>query len=402
MDTQAASEGPATTGGDRLGALDGMRAVAMLGVFCFHLGVPLRPLLAWGGVGYRVITHLDVGVEIFFVLSGLLVFRPFAAGSLGIAPAPGLREHVVRRAARIYPAYWLAFGVLLALGEIQMNGGFLHFGAHLALVQGYFTDAANDMFDGIQQAWTLVVEVSFYAVVPVIYLVLRRRSVRTHVVVLGSLTVTGFFLRAYTIDNAFGGAVGRAVGLLPLALAALGPGMLLAVFANTAPEALRRVASHRWAWWSVAAGAYLLLVCFAAPPQNTALRGLDTASEAWHRMLGPVIAVALVVPAAFGRPDGTERRGLARPTMVWLGTVSYGAYLWHQALLLSTDGDLVGLDPKELRHWTVLGTLGVGAAVLALVLLLAAISWYGLERPVQLLARRLTRRVPVGGATDRP
>ena len=392
VDLREVPSGPRAGAEHRLDALDGMRAVAMLSVFCFHLGVPLRPLLTWGGVGYRVITHLDVGVEIFFVLSGFLVFGAFARGSLGVGSAPTLREHVVRRAARIYPAYWLAFGVLLAVGEIQMNGGLLHFGAHLALVQGYFTDSINDQFDGIQQAWTLVVEVSFYAVVPLLHLALRGRSVRTHVAVLGSVTAVGFFLRAYTIDHAFGGAVGRAVGLLPLACAALGPGMLLAVAAISAPDALRRVASHRFAWWSLAAGAYLLLVLFAAPPENTALRGLDTASEAWHRMLGPVVAVALVVPAAFGRPEGTQRRGLARPTMVWLGTVSYGAYLWHQSLLLASDGDLVGLDPKGLRHWTVLGVLGLGAAVLALVLGLAAISWYGIERPVQRLARRLTAR----------
>ena len=109
-------------------------------------------------------------------------------------------------------------------------------------------------------------------------------------------------------------------------------------------------------------------------------------------MLSPVIAVCLVVPAAFGRRPGHERRGLAHPVMVWLGTVSYGAYLWHQSLLLVTPGDTVRLDPYSVRTWPLGGVLLAGLGILALSLAVAAVSWYALERPVQRLARRLLAR----------
>ncbi len=372
-------------------ALDGMRAVAMLSVFAFHYGLPEPKVLDWGVFGYRVVAQLDLGVEIFFVLSGLLVFRPFAAAALGDAGAPRLWEYAVRRAARIYPAYWLAFGVLLALGEIQMHGGVLHFGAHLALVQGYFTSATNDAWDGIQQAWTLVVEVSFYVMVPLIFVLLRGRSLRIHLSVLAALTTVGYVLRITTASGPYGGAIGRAIGLLPLALAALAPGMALAVLDVARPEALHALARRRWVWWAIAASAFAALVWFGAPPRYTAWR-TETGPELWHRMLSPVIAVCLVVPAAFGRPPGHERRGLAHPIMVWLGTVSYGAYLWHQSLLLVTPGDTVRLDPYAMRDWSLGAVLLAGAGILALSLAIAAVSWYALERPVQQLARRFARR----------
>src|SRR4051812_36157540 len=242
--------------GERFDQLDGLRAVAMLSVFGYHLGLPVRPLLDWGGVGFRIIPSLDLGVEIFFVLSGFLIFRPFAAANLRRAAPPPLRSYAIRRFLRIYPAYWAIFLALLLFHEIQMNGGLLHYGAHIGLVQSYFTDAANDMFDGIQQAWTLVVEVSFYVLVPVIAFALRRLGLRGHLVGLGALTAFGFVMRAYTVDSPIHGVAGRAIGVLPLAMAALGPGMILAVLSLYDVERLRAAAARTTWWWLAAAACF--------------------------------------------------------------------------------------------------------------------------------------------------
>ena len=109
------SPAPAEPG--RFDQLDGLRALAFLTVFGYHFGLPLRPILEWGGLGYRIVPNLDLGVEIFFVLSGFLIFRPFAAANLRDRARPAAHDYAIRRVLRIYPAYWVIFFALLALHE---------------------------------------------------------------------------------------------------------------------------------------------------------------------------------------------------------------------------------------------------------------------------------------------
>jgi peptidoglycan/LPS O-acetylase OafA/YrhL len=383
---------------ERFAHLDGLRALAMLSVFGYHFGLPLIPILKWGNVGYRIVPNLDLGVEIFFVLSGFLIFRPFAAANLRRSREPEIRAYAIRRFLRIYPVYWVIFFALLSVHEIQMNGGLLHYGSHLALVQQYFTDAANDMFDGIQQAWTLVVEVSFYALVPVLGLLLRRLDVRGHLMVLGGLTAFGYVMRVYTVESPIPGALGRIIGVLPLAMAALAPGMILAVLSLCDVPRLRQVASRTGAWWLVAVAAFAVLMATGAGSARYAVRSVTSNAELWHRMLTPVIAVCVVAPCVLAPAvrGGLIRRTLAHPVAVWIGTVSYSAYLWHQSLLLDSHqyGDHFRLSVKAMAHKSVPYCLGLGAFVLAAVLALSAITYYLVERPAMALGRRLTNRRP--------
>src|SRR4051812_8429119 len=94
----------------RSAPLDGLRALAALSVLAYH------SLLATAGLG-AASGALHFGVPVFFVLSGLLLYRPFVAARMDGAPPPRLRSYAVRRAARIVPAYWTA---LLALGALGL------------------------------------------------------------------------------------------------------------------------------------------------------------------------------------------------------------------------------------------------------------------------------------------
>jgi peptidoglycan/LPS O-acetylase OafA/YrhL len=386
----------------RFDQLDGLRALAMLSVFAYHFGLPLRPILNWGGIGYRIVPNFDLGVEIFFVLSGFLIFRPFAAANLRRAGRPIIRDYAIRRFLRIYPGYWAIFFALLAMHEIQMNGGLLHYGAHLGLVQSYFTDATNDLFDGIQQAWTLVVEVSFYAIVPVLAWLLRRLDVRGHLVVLSGLTLFGYVMRVYTVESPVSGALGRAIGVLPLAMAALAPGMILAVLSLCDVPRLRDAATRTGLWWLVAAACFGVLMATGAGSAAFAVRSATSNAELWHRMLTPVIAVCVVTPCVLAPAvrTGMIRRGLAHPVAVWMGTVSYSAYLWHQALLLDSHqhGDHFRLSVKDMAHKSIPYCLAMGVAILVLVFALSAVTYYLVERP----AMRLGRRLSSGGRRAEP
>ena len=100
-------------------------------------------------------------------------------------PPPNVGAYLARRMARIYPAYWCALlGCVFVIGGTRikgvyygnyMTGGWRWF-ANLTLIQGYSTDFRFHKpvgFQGLIQAWTLVVEVSFYLTLPVIALMFR-------------------------------------------------------------------------------------------------------------------------------------------------------------------------------------------------------------------------------------
>ena len=378
--------------------LDGLRAVALLSVFGYHFGLPVRPAMAFGGFGYRIIPNLDLGVEIFFVLSGFLIFRPFAAANLSGMPLPRLQTYAIRRALRIFPAYWVALSVFLIAGEVRIQGGFWRYVAHYGLVQTYLPEDLRYVFDGIGPAWSLVVEVSFYILVPILAMVLRRASFDRHLAVIAALTLFGFVMRAITVahplNDKFGGWLRSSVGVLPFALAALGPGMALAVLSVKPPRWATAVFRRVWVWWLGAVVCVVLLMVTAPTSVANPFRSATSSAEFWHRMITPIIAVALVGPCVLGDTDRSSLfRVLRQRWLVSIGVVSYGAYLWHHPLLLVSPGDHLHLSFLDLVGRSMWFVLLLAVGFLALTLVLAAASWLCVERPAQNLARRCVARL---------
>jgi peptidoglycan/LPS O-acetylase OafA/YrhL len=99
----------------RFPLIDGVRAIAALTIFAFHvffhLGLLNTDLLS------RYLGNLNVGVPIFFVVSGFLIYRPFVAKRFAQEPSPETEPYAIRRALRIVPAYWVALVIVtLILG----------------------------------------------------------------------------------------------------------------------------------------------------------------------------------------------------------------------------------------------------------------------------------------------
>src|SRR3954447_4142642 len=106
----------------RFPLIDGTRAIAVLAVVVVHSAVAGEA--TGSSLSGRLLAHLNVGVAIFFVISGFLLYRPFIAHRSGGARAPAVGEYGKRRALRIFPAYWLALLVLTVLpGLTGVYGG---------------------------------------------------------------------------------------------------------------------------------------------------------------------------------------------------------------------------------------------------------------------------------------
>ena len=120
------------TGGDRarLLGLDGLRGVAASLIVVHHAAnvsgaqrsAPFTQLAAVA----------DVGVAVFFVLSGFVIYRPFAAAHADGARVPEAVSFWWRRALRVLPAYWFALFGLWALG-LNSFDSFGEVAAHASL-----------------------------------------------------------------------------------------------------------------------------------------------------------------------------------------------------------------------------------------------------------------------------
>ena len=353
-------------------------------------------------VGLRYLGN--AGVAVFFVLSGFLLYRPYAAAHLDGTPARPLRVHLRHRLLRIFPAYWLVVMVSLLLvdraGE-QSNSLF----SVLTLTDIYqprYYLAATVL--GV--AWTLTVELAFYLFLPLFAAAVRRvrgsrqRRLRAELVALGALALFGVAYRLAVLSDlltlgpndtswlpnffdwfALGMAAGVAVAWRD------GGGQL--------PGWLRGLADRWLVCWLCAGWGYVVLSVLGAVATYPFQRGEVAAVSFVRYQLGGVIAVLFLLPALLGTPGRSRIDGWLRtPLMVWLGTVSYGIYLWH----------LVWME------WLV-GVTGIRAfwPLLALTLLLtlpaAAVSWYVLERPLLRLKdgwRRRPRPTPPSTASTAP
>src|SRR5215831_326317 len=94
------------------GPLDGLRAAAAAAVLLTHVG-GLTGYTVTGTPVSWVLSRGDVGVPIFFTLSGLLLYRPWAAAALTGSQTVPLGTYLRRRALRILPAYWAVVTVAL-------------------------------------------------------------------------------------------------------------------------------------------------------------------------------------------------------------------------------------------------------------------------------------------------
>jgi peptidoglycan/LPS O-acetylase OafA/YrhL len=381
----------------RLDAIDGLRAIAAGSVLAYHLGQATDS--ARLGMVQPFIYGLKSGVTIFFVISGFLLYLPYARAIRSGGPLPSWRRFAERRAGRILPAYWIALTVvaLLPLGSDVLAGGWWRY---YSLTQTY---SRGSVTGGLGVTWTLCVEVAFYALLPVlawcIAKVVRRRrtrdAARTQLALVGALALGSLMFRFGLTRSLLAPIAGHGYLLaasLPGLLDWFAIGLGLAVLAteweaNPARfPAIRAMVARPGGCWLLGATFFAIAV-LSAPAADVFLPdyGLLT-----HCAIG-IAAALLVLPAIDPTPAVSRSapiRLLTHPRMAWLGTISYGIYLWHIQLLNAICGPFARIPahPPSLT-----AALALIAVTVAGAIALGAASWYLIERPAQRWLSRLRR-----------
>lgn len=306
----AASERPG-----RVLAMEGIRGLAILGVLAAHCTVLFRPWLGEGEWTRAVFLIGQTGVDLFFVLSGYLIYR------LALEHRGPWRRFLARRARRIYPPYLAAFGLYLALAfalpraeRLPESGTALYVLQGLLLLPGLF-----DIRPLFAVAWSLSYEALYYLAAPLLVWVgaLHRRPARVRAALIVALAAAYVAAVALWFPGRW-----PAVALSPWRhwrLLLFPAGML-------AWEAVQAgwLRGRAWQWAGAAAVAVVFgpsLLWLANPAFQQPWPGL-----AGTLLMGAAAAVAFA--AAFNGP-GPLAWLLAWTPLRWLGNLSYSLYLVH-------------------------------------------------------------------------
>ena len=320
----------------RIPSLDGLRAISITLVVLSHL-------VQWQHVSLRYVgSYGDLGVHVFFVLSGFLITNLLLreherSGTID------LRDFYIRRAFRIFPAALVFMAVVIVLYWRQMR--WYHIAAALFYVANM--DITRPWVFG--HLWSLSIEEQFYLLWPFALKKWRRHRVAILWCVFWGTPV---FRAAIHVFHIHGGLLGS----LPVFADQLAIGCLLAIFASRLP----RVNGY---------AALLMLAAIIFIPWFPAVNPTRTLFELFF--LYPVLhfSIAGVVLHVIQVPY----RALNWAPIVWLGKVSYSLYLWQE----------VFCSNPALHRGYLLAFLALGCA---------CVSYYCVEQPLLRLREKLSAK----------
>jgi peptidoglycan/LPS O-acetylase OafA/YrhL len=323
-------------------ALDSLRAVAAIAVLATHAafwaGAYARPV--WG----TPLARLDVGVAVFFVLSGFLLSRPWIARHHAGLPPPSTLHYLWKRALRLVPVYVVTVVAALTLLPGNRDAGPGEWVTTLLLADIYLDD---QLPDGLTQMWSLSTEVAFYMVLPgLMGLALSRVRPggrdRVALVSAGMTLVSVVWLMDLSVRWDGGGTMIRL--WLPSYLVWFAVGIVLAWCqvrsrleddgadgADRLTAVLREMGRSPGLCW-LAAGA--LLVIASTPLAGPAdLTPTTLGAALTKNLLYAAIAGLVILPGVFAPPEGRFVRVLSLPVLRHVGHLSYGVFCVHLILL---------------------------------------------------------------------
>jgi peptidoglycan/LPS O-acetylase OafA/YrhL len=325
--------------------LDGLRAFAVLGVIASHS----LPHSAFSSVG-------PLGVRLFFVLSGFLITRILLrARSSGGGISQIFYAFYARRILRIFPAYYVAIGVMFALGLLSVATGLWW---HVAYLTNVYISIEGGWIKYASHFWTLAVEEQFYFVWPAVMLLLPAAYLKRAILL--SIAIAPLFrIAVYAVTR---NTVMTSV-LVVSNLDCLAGGALLALVWESGDRAA-------WLRWrSVSISASLLALIYTIAYSALDFRFQYIQGVILFNTMAAATSFWVIDAAAVGF-GGVAGLVLSNPAVRYIGRISYGMYIYHMLAIIAAER--VGLES---------GAVMFAVATVATIAV-AATSWAVIEKPI--------------------
>ncbi len=387
------------TAKSRLAGADGLRAIACLLVVWHHTAQKLNPEGASPLIGLFQYLGMrgEVGVSLFFVLSGCLLSLPFWASFVNAQPLPSFKWYSINRAARIAPAFWLSLIVcnILAIWVFDLGFNWQKIVTAFMFINSYhFSTFFPTELNG--PLWSIGLEVSCYLLLPIVLYFINRLAKSTAIAVAGLAAVivalqalNPLIIQVFMTDNdqkgwQFG-IDGGAKQWLPFwnvdsfftqfllgSLAAL-------VIAHLGLKQTKANLGFDFGFLAASASAIALVLVRLTPGAP------DSITQ--QPYVSPYFALLMALALVCASQSVYVSRLLDNQLFTWLAKLSFGIYLWHfvviEIIARKFVPDYVYYGSTDAVQWIL-----VSSVVLLISVAIAAASWKWLESPILTAVRR--------------
>lgn len=355
--------------------LDSIRAIAAVSVLATHTAF-------WSGdysdgLSGAALARLDIGVAIFFVLSGFLISSPFLASVERKKPLPSVGRYFWKRILRIVPLYWLVVAIALLTLDDNAGSDLWVWISNLTFTQIY---AFDQLPFGLTQMWSLSTEIAFYLLLPLFaWLIARSASRRgwspkyvfTAVAILLVINIAWLLVMPTYLT--------RTSTWLPAFFSWFATGVVLAVLRIELNRGIVRLpfvhalANQPGTSWLIALSLFAIVSTNIAGP---VLLLQPTGAEAVAKnLIYATISLLIIAPSVLKTaPSGRYERILHHRVFRHIGLISYGIFCIHLLVLhaVSDIWDLAVFDGHGALRFSL---------TLVFSLILAEIAYRVIELP---------------------
>ena len=385
----------------RISGADGLRALACLLVVWHHTTQRFNPekSAAWIQGIHFFGMRAEVGVSLFFVLSGCLLSLPFWNSFVSGDRFPSLKFYAINRAARIIPAYWfnLLLCTLVALWVFDLNINWWRLISGLLFINSYhYSSFFPAELNG--PLWSIGLEVSCYVLLPAVLFLIIKISKRSSVAIAGIIgcIVILQILNPWVINNFMTsnklkgwqyGLTGGAKQWLPywnigsfFTQFLCGSLAALIIIVLRARGTLKSLTFDLMAVLFVTAAIWLVATGLEPGAPNSLTQQPYMAPFFAILMAGVIVSASLSTQVY---------KLLDNKLFQWIAKISFSIYLWHMFLIVIIERKFFSkylyYGLTDLSEWVMISSI-----VLIGSIILAATSWRFLESPVLKSARKLT------------
>ena len=379
---------------------DGFRAIACLLVLYHHLTQKMNPESAPGW--FKPIHHFgmrgEVGVSLFFVLSGALLSYPYWKSLLSGNTKPRLSHYALARVARIVPATWLNLilctFVALYIYNVPINFRMLFSGLFFVNSYHYSTFFPAELNGPL---WSIGLEVSCYVLLPIVLFLVFKVAKSFYTALISLIlwiAVSQLVINPWVIENFMTsqdgkgwdkGLVGGAKEWLPYwNIVSFFSQFLIGALAALVITKLQSDSKSRKYYFDASA-LILLIAAIALVGQRLTPGAPDVLTR--QPYLSPFYAILMGLALVAVSQSALLYKVIDNRLFVWISQISFGVYLWHQVvqnvLQRSFKENYVYFGITDLQEWSLLS-----AIVIAVAFVIATLSWNLFEKPILKHARR--------------
>ena len=385
----------------RIPGADGLRALACLLVVWHHTTQRFNPenSASWIQNIHFFGMRGEVGVSLFFVLSGCLLSFPFWNSFVNANPMPRLRFYAINRTARIIPAYWfnLIFCTAIAIWAFDQNINWWRLISGLLFINSYhYSSFFPAELNG--PLWSIGLEVSCYVLLPIILFAIIKKTKKRSIAIIGMITwilalqllnpwIIDTFMTSDKLKGWQYGLTGGAKQWLPY----WNVGSFFAQFLCGSLAALIIVALRAHGTLKSRLFDLTFVVFSISAIFLVATRLAPGAPDSFTKQpyLAPFYAILMAAALVSASLSTQIYKLLDNKLFSWIAKLSFSIYLWHMFLIEIIQRKFISkyvyYGLTDSLQWVF-----VSSIVLIASILIAATSWRFLESPVLKYARKVT------------